>query len=119
MSGPLFSLQVKPHHGLVGSYLRAWIGLKLAEAAPDRPTLKQRLEEAINDYSVIFTENDASFLEQPEEALQDQAISVEGRRRLRARAVIAKAKEYARPDRLDAEHKPRFTNATFQRLIRP
>jgi hypothetical protein len=97
--------------------MRAWIGLKLAEASPDPATLKQRLEDTIRPYATIFTADDLRFLSQPESELKEQAIGVEGRRRLRAKAVIGKAKELAAT--LDSASKPDFKNATFQGLISP
>jgi hypothetical protein len=97
--------------------MRAWVGLKLAEASPDPATLKQRLEAPIRAYAAIFTADDLRFLSQPEGELKEKAIGVEGRRRLRAKAVIAKAKELA--GTLEPAHKPDFKNATFQSLISP
>jgi hypothetical protein len=97
--------------------MRAWIGLKLAEAAPDRANLKRRLEAAIQGYAGIFSAEDLPALDRPESELQEKAIGVEARRQLRAKAVLAKARELAAT--LDGVNRPDFKNATFQRLISP
>lgn len=95
--------------------MRAWIGLAAARQTTSPALAKTRLEDALNVYAQIFTQDDLSALKTMNEQLPDpRALSPDVRRRLRARAVLEEAKKINTTNGLDA----RPTATTFAEMIR-
>ena len=84
----------------------AWIGLAYFAATPDATRQKSALEDAINDYSVIFTAADFAWLCTPSRA--DATVPLPDlRRRLRAQTIIGEAAKSAKvADRREPAHVP-------------
>ncbi len=93
--------------------MRVWIGLSAARqtSAEEGNTPKVIFEDALDVYAEIFTPEDLVILLTGREQLPDpSALGPEVRRRLRAKAVIASAKQW-KPE--GAQPK----NATFDQLL--
>ena len=72
--------------------LRAWIGLQYARGAVSAQEGKARLEDALNEYATVFTPADLAAVCKPSSA-GGQAGVQDVRRRLRAEAVLASARD--------------------------
>lgn len=93
----------------------AWIGLAYFAGTPDASRQKSVLENTINDYSVIFTAADLTWLCTPSKA--DATVPLPDlRRRLRAQPIIEQSAKYAK---LLGTNRPTFREAVFQDLIAP
>jgi hypothetical protein len=95
---------------------RAWIGLAYFSATPDAARQKAALEDAINQYSKILTEQDLEWLCTPSRPDVPGALP-DVRRRLRSQTVIAAAKESV--GSVAAEDRPTFQLPVLQDLIAP
>lgn len=94
--------------------MRAWIGLSAARQTGAATEARGLIEDALDVYAGIFTPEDLAILLTGQEQLPDpKALGPEVRRRLRAKAVIAHAKQQNQADNLGAH--PR--NTTFDQLL--
>ncbi len=92
--------------------LRVQLALSIARAFPPLP-MRQRVEQAINDYSRIFTPADLQAMRQEGPWTEVTAISASIKRRAGAVAQINEAKRLSQ----DLEPRPRFESPDFQALI--
>ena len=92
--------------------LRVQLGLSLARAFPPLP-MRQRVEQAINDYSRIFTPGDLQAMRQEGPWTDVTAINALIKRRAGAVAPIQEARRLS----ADLEPRPRFESPDFQALI--
>lgn len=96
--------------------IRAWIALTVTRRSDEFDQLRSRLEEAMNTYGDTLTSSDLSALSAPESELRDRTITQEGRRRLRAKAVLTVARE--RAQELERENRrPTFKSPQLQEFI--
>jgi len=94
--------------------MRAWIGLAAARQTTSASEARQRIEDALDVYSRIFSTHDIELLKAGNEPLAGtDALSPDVRRRVRARAVLTIAKKQNVSDSLGAHPK----NATFDALV--
>jgi hypothetical protein len=92
--------------------MRAWIGL--AAARQSSSEAKELLEDALDVYAEVFSADDLVMLLTGREEVPDpKALGPDVRRRLRAKAVIAHAKQQNQADELGAHPK----NPTFDQLL--
>ncbi len=96
--------------------IRAWIALTVTRRASDFPTMKTRLEEALDTYGAILTPADLEALQQPERVLAESSITQEGRRRLRSKAVLAAGAERFQELEREGIH-PTLHSPELQRLV--
>lgn len=92
--------------------LRVQLGLSIARAFPPLP-MRQRVEQAINDYSRIFTAADLQAMRQEGPWTEVTAITPSIKRRAGAVAQINEARRLS----ADLEPPPRFESPGFQALI--
>ncbi len=92
--------------------LRVQLGLSVARAFPPLP-MRQRVEQAINEYSRIFTPADLRAMRQEGPWMEVTAINPSIKRRAGAVAPVIEAKRLSE----DLEPRPRFESPDFQALI--
>jgi hypothetical protein len=96
--------------------MRAWIGLSAARQSTSTQRMRGLLEEALDVYAETFTSADLAMLADGREDLPDpQALGVDVRRRLRARAVLDAVRELNQRRNLGA----RLTVPVFDHWINP
>ncbi|HKS35642.1 MAG TPA: hypothetical protein VJW76_00530, partial [Verrucomicrobiae bacterium] len=84
--------------------MRAWIGLKFAEAGNTSKQIGQRLGAVANDYAGIFDDADLAWFADPRGTPGKEATATQTRRRLRAKAVFRDASSQLQ--QLDAQDRP-------------
>lgn len=84
--------------------MRAWIGLKFAEAGNTSQQIGQRLGAGVNDYAGIFDDADLAWFADPRATPGKEATATQIRRRLRAKAVFRDASSQLQ--QLDAQDRP-------------
>ena len=82
--------------------MRAWIGLKFAEAGNTSKQIGQRLGAVVNDYAWIFDDADLVWFADPRATPGEEPTQI--RRRLRAKAVFRDASSQLQ--QLDAQDRP-------------
>jgi hypothetical protein len=96
--------------------MRAYIGLKLA-SEEQGDTKRATFVDTLNRYSEIFTSEDLDVLAQGNLKPASNAVTVTERRRLRAQAVIAKAKRMASSGSLASLTASNLKNPQFAKLV--
>lgn len=96
--------------------MRAYIGLKLA-SEEQGDTKRATFIDTLNRYSEIFTSEDLDALAQGNLKPASNAVTVTERRRLRAQAVIAKAKRMASSGSLASLTASNLKNPQFAKLV--
>lgn len=71
--------------------IRAWIGLKFAEAGNTSKQIGQRLGAVVNDYAVVFDDADLAWFADPTGTPEKNPTATQIRRRLRAKVVFMDA----------------------------
>jgi len=84
--------------------MRAWIGLKFAEAGNTSKQIGQRLGAVANDYAGIFDDADLAWFADPRGTPGKEATATQIRRRLRAKAIFKDAMNQLQ--QLDAQDRP-------------
>lgn len=94
--------------------MRVWIGLSAARQTSADGEKKALFEDALDVYAETFTPEDLVILLTGQEQLPDPtALGPEVRRRVRAKAVITRAKQWNKDDEVGAHPK----NPTFDQLL--
>jgi hypothetical protein len=84
--------------------MRAWVGLKFADAGDTPNDIGRRLGAVVNDYAAIFDDADLAWFNDPNTALRRNPEAAQIRRRLRAKAVFRDA--LGQLQQLDPQHRP-------------
>ena len=96
--------------------MRAYIGLKLA-SEEQGDAKRATFVDTLNRYSEIFTPEDLEALAQGNLRPGSSAVTITDRRRIRALAVIAKAKQMARSGSLTSLTASNLKNPQFAKLV--
>ena len=84
--------------------MRAWMGLKFAEAGNTSKEIGRRLGAVVNDYAAIFDDADLAWFDDSRGTPGKEPTATQIRRRLRARAVFKDASSQLQ--QLDSQDRP-------------